>query len=147
MRLAPFGRVDISLNELNDLAAAVAAGRWVQEAAFEGVFHGGAEKSKRQTRRICAWRSAQKPTAIMWWMPRMTPSLAASTRKMNLSLDGSNEVFEIGLHWKNDAMHLYVFGDGEPTTAPPVQKRCRESRDTSSRLTPDCIPTLAMRAR
>ena len=51
--------LEISLNELNDLAAQLAALDEVQEIAFEGiVFHSGAEKSKRQRRRHHAAGSA-----------------------------------------------------------------------------------------
>ena len=83
--------LDISLNELNDLAAQLAALDEVQGIAFEGMFSIEVQRKVTATAassrcRTCGiWRSAQKQTAIMWWMPRMTPSLAGFTQKTILS--------------------------------------------------------------
>ncbi len=87
--------LDISLNELNDLAALLSVLDEVQEVAFEGLFSIEVQRKVNANGGVITlqdlriWRSAQKQTAIMWWMPRMTPSLAASTRKMTFpELDG-----------------------------------------------------------
>lgn len=83
--------LDISLNELNDLAAQLAALDEVQGIAFEGLFSMEVQKKVNANGGVITLQDLRdlavsaKPTAIMWWMPRMTPSLAASMRKTDSS--------------------------------------------------------------
>lgn len=83
--------LDISLNELNDLAAQLAALDEVQGIAFEGMFSIAAQRKANANGGVITLQDLRdlavsaKPTPIMWWMPRMTLSLAASMRKTILS--------------------------------------------------------------
>ena len=78
--LAPYlDGLDISLNELNDLAALLSALDEVQEAAFEGLFSMDVQK------KINANGGVQKPTVIMWWMPQTMLPSAGFTQKTSLS--------------------------------------------------------------
>ena len=75
--------LDISLNELNDLAAQLAALDEVQEIAFEGMF--SIEVQRKVNANGGIWRSAQKPTVTMWWMPQTMLPSAGFTQKTILS--------------------------------------------------------------
>ena len=83
--------LDISLNELNDLAALLSALDEVQEAAFEGLFSMEVQRKVNANGGVITLQDLRdlavsaKQTAIMWWRPRMTHSLAASTQKTSLS--------------------------------------------------------------
>ena len=83
--------LDISLNELNDLAALLSALDEVQGIAFEGLFSMEVQRKVTPTAassrcRICGiWRSAQKPTVTMWWMPQTMLPSAGFTQKTILS--------------------------------------------------------------
>lgn len=83
--------LDISLNELNDLAAQLAALDEVQGIAFEGMFSIAVQRKVTANGGIITLQDLRdlavsaKPTAIRWWMPRMTPSLAGFTQKTILS--------------------------------------------------------------
>ena len=83
--------LDISLNELNDLAAQLAALDEVQEIAFEGMFSIEVQRKVNANGGVITLQDLRdlavsaKPTVTMWWMPRMTPSLAASMQKTSSS--------------------------------------------------------------
>lgn len=83
--------LDISLNELNDLAALLSVLDEVQEVAFEGLFSIEVQRKVNANGGVITLQDLRdlavsaKQTAIMLWRPRMTPSLAASTRKTTLS--------------------------------------------------------------
>ena len=83
--------LDISLNELNDLAALLSALDEVQEVAFEGLFSIEVQRKVNANGGVITlqdlgiWRSTQKPTVTMWWMPQTMHNLAASMRKTDSS--------------------------------------------------------------
>ena len=83
--------LEISLNELNDLAAQLAALDEVQEVAFDGFLRMEVQNKVDTNGGVITLQDLRdlavsaKPTVTMWWMPRMTPSLAASMRKTDSS--------------------------------------------------------------
>ena len=83
--------LDISLNELNDLAAQLAALDEVQEVAFDGFLRMEVQNKVDTNGGVITMQDIRdlavsaKPTVTMWWMPQMTHSLAASTRKTSSS--------------------------------------------------------------
>ena len=81
--------LDISLNELNDLAAQLAALDEVQGIAFEGMFSIEVQRKVNANGGVITlrgiWWSAQKPTVTMWWMPQTMLPSAGFTQKTILS--------------------------------------------------------------
>lgn len=143
--------LDISLNELNDLAALLSALDEVQEVAFEGLFSIEVQRKVNANGGVITLQDL-RDLAVSAKTDCYHVVDAADDAQLGRfyaenefipELDGvSNEVFEmldfagIGRMMRCSengvfVNSLYVLRDGELTTAPPVQRRCRESRDTS----------------
>ena len=134
--------LDISLNELNDLAAQLAALDEVQEAAFEGLFSMEVQKKVNTNGGVITLQDL-RDLAVSARTDCYHVVDAADDAQLGRfyaenefipELDGvSNEVFEmldfagIGRMMRCSengvfVNSLYVLRDGELTTAPPVQK-------------------------
>ena len=88
--LAPhLAGLDISLNELNDLAERLAKLDEVQGIAYRGLLEMAVQEKMESNGGIITscgiWRSAPVGIAVMWWMLPTTHSLGASMRKTTLS--------------------------------------------------------------
>ena len=141
--LAPYlDGLDISLNELNDLAALLSALDEVQEAAFEGLFSIDVQKKVNANGGVITLQDL-RDLAVSAKTDCYHVVEAADDAQLGRfyaendfvpELDGvSNEVFEmldfagIGrmMRCSENGVFvdsLYVLRDGELTTAPPVQK-------------------------
>ena len=141
--LAPYlDGLDISLNELNDLAALLSALDEVQEAAFEGLFSIDVQKKVNANGGVITLQDL-RDLAVSAKTDCYHVVDAADDAQLGRfyaenefipELDGvSNEVFEmldfagIGrmIRCSENGVFvnsLYVLRDGELTTAPPVQK-------------------------
>ena len=147
--------LDISLNELNDLAAQLAALDEVQEAAFEGLFSMEVQKKVNTNGGIITLQDL-RDLAVSAKTDCYHVVEAADDAQLGRfyaenefipELDGiSNEVFEmldfagIGrmMRCSENGVFvgsLYVLRDGELTTAPPVQKALPEKPGYLFRLT------------
>lgn len=147
--------LDISLNELNDLAAQLAALDEVQEAAFEGLFSMEVQKKVNTNSGIITLQDL-RDLAVSAKTDCYHVVDAADDAQLGRfyaenefipELDGvSNEVFEmldftgIGRMMRCSengvfVNSLYVLRDGELTTAPPVQKTLPEKPGYLFRLT------------
>ena len=147
--------LDISLNELNDLAAQLAALDEVQEAAFEGLFSMEVQKKVNTNGGIITLQDL-RDLAVSAKTDCYHVVDAADDAQLGRfyaenefipELDGvSNEVFEmldftgIGRMMRCSengvfVNSLYVLRDGELTTAPPVQKTLPEKPGYLFRLT------------
>ena len=79
--------LDISLNELNDLAAQLAALDEVQGIAFEGMFSIAVQRKVTANGGIITLQDLRdlavsaKPTVTMWWMPQTMLPSAGFTQK------------------------------------------------------------------
>ena len=152
--------LDISLNELNDLAAQLAALDEVQEAAFEGLFSMEVQKKVNANGGVITLQDL-RDLAISAKTDCYHVVEAADDAQLGRfyaendfvpELDGvSNEVFEMldfaGIgrmmrHSENGVFvgNLYVLRDGELTTAPPVQKTLPEKPGYLFRLTLGLCP-------
>ena len=147
--------LDISLNELNDLAAQLAALDEVQEAAFEGLFSMEVQKKVNTNGGIITLQDL-RDLAVSAKTDCYHVVDAADDAQLGRfyaenefipELDGvSNEVFEmldftgIGrmMRCSENGVFVnsrYVLRDGELTTAPPVQKTLPEKPGYLFRLT------------
>lgn len=147
--------LDISLNELNDLAAQLAALDEVQGIAFEGMFSIGVQKKVNANGGIITLQDL-RDLAVSAKTDCYHVVDAADDAQLGRfyaenefvpELDGiSNEVFEmldfagIGrmMRCSENGVFvgsLYVLRDGELTTAPPVQKTLPEKPGYLFRLT------------
>lgn len=152
--------LDISLNELNDLAAQLAALDEVQEAAFEGLFSMEVQRKVNANGGVITLQDL-RDLAISAKTDCYHVVEAADDAQLGRfyaendfvpELDGvSNEVFEMldfaGIgrmmrHSENGVFvgNLYVLRDGELTTAPPVQKTLPEKPGYLFRLTLGLCP-------
>ena len=154
--LAPhLEELDISLNELNDLAALLAALDEVQEAAFEGLFSMDVQKKVNANGGVITLQDL-RDLAISAKTDCYHVVDAADDAQLGRfyaendfipELDGvSDAVFKMldfaGIgrmmrHGENGVFvgNLYVLQDGELTTAPPVQKTLPEKPGYLFRLT------------
>ena len=154
--LAPhLEELDISLNELNDLAARLATLDEVQGIAFEGLFSMEVQKKVNTNGGIITMQD-MRDLAVSAKTDCYHVVDAADDAQLGRfyaenefipELDGvSNEVFEMldfaGIgrmmrHGENGVFvgSLYVLQDGELTTAPPVQKTLPEKPGYLFRLT------------
>ena len=159
--LAPhLEELDISLNELNDLAALLSALDEVQEAAFEGLFSMDVQKKVNANGGVITLQDL-RDLAISAKTDCYHVVDAADDAQLGRfyaenefipELDGvSNEVFEmldfagIGrmMRCSENGVFvdsLYVLRDGELTTAPPVQKTLPEKPGYLFRLTLGLCP-------
>ena len=147
--------LDISLNELNDLAALLSALDEVQEAAFEGLFSMEVQKKVNTNGGIITMQD-MRDLAVSAKTDCYHVVEAADDARLGRfyaenefipELGGvSNEVFEmldfagIGRMMRQGENgifvgSLYVLRDGELTTAPPVQKTLPEKPGYLFRLT------------
>ena len=152
--------LDISLNELNDLAALLSALDEVQEAAFEGLFSMEVQKKVNTNGGIITMQD-MRDLAVSAKTDCYHVVDAADDAQLGRfyaenefipELDGvSNEVFEmldfagIGRMMRCSengvfVNSLYVLRDGELTTAPPVQKTLPEKPGYLFRLTLGLCP-------
>ena len=159
--LAPhLEELDISLNELNDLAALLSALDEVQEAAFEGLFSMDVQKKVNSNGGVITLQDL-RDLAVSAKTDCYHVGDAADDAQLGRfyaenefipELDGvSNEVFEmldfagIGrmMRCSENGVFvdsLYVLRDGELTTAPPVQKTLPEKPGYLFRLTLGLCP-------
>ena len=159
--LAPhLEELDISLNELNDLAALLSALDEVQEAAFEGLFSMDVQKKVNSNGGVITLQDL-RDLAVSAKTDCYHVVDAADDAQLGRfyaenefipELDGvSNEVFEmldfagIGrmMRCSENGVFvdsLYVLRDGELTTAPPVQKTLPEKPGYLFRLTLGLCP-------
>ena len=159
--LAPYlDGLDISLNELNDLAALLSVLDEVQEAAFEGLFSMDVQKKVNANGGIITLQDL-RDLAVSAKTDCYHVVEAADDAQLGRfyaendfvpELDGvSNEVFEmldfagIGrmMRCSENGVFvdsLYVLRDGELTTAPPVQKTLPEKPGYLFRLTLGLCP-------
>ena len=147
--------LDISLNELNDLAALLSALDEVQEVAFEGLFSIEVQRKVNANGGVITLQDL-RDLAVSAKTDCYHVVEAADDAQLGRfyaenefipELDGiSNEVFEMldfaGIgrmmrHSENGVFvnSLYVLQDGELTTAPPVQKALPEKPGYLFRLT------------
>ena len=147
--------LDISLNELNDLAALLSTLDEVQEAAFEGLFSMEVQKKVNTNGGVITLQDL-RDLAVSAKIDCYHVVDAADDAQLGRfyaenefipELDGvSNEVFEmldfagIGRMMRCSengvfVNSLYVLRDGELTTAPPVQKTLPEKPGYLFRLT------------
>ena len=147
--------LDISLNELNDLAALLSALDEVQEAAFEGLFSMEVQRKVNANGGVITLQDL-RDLAVSAKTDCYHVVDAADDAQLGRfyaenefipELDGvSNEVFEmldfagIGRMMRCSengvfVNSLYVLRDGELTTAPPVQKTLPEKPGYLFRLT------------
>ena len=152
--------LDISLNELNDLAALLSALDEVQEAAFEGLFSMEVQKKVNTNGGIITMQD-MRDLAVSAKTDCYHVVEAADDARLGRfyaenefipELGGvSNEVFEmldfagIGrmMRCSENGVFvgsLYVLRDGELTTAPPVQKTLPEKPGYLFRLTLGLCP-------
>lgn len=152
--------LDISLNELNDLAALLSALDEVQEAAFEGLFSMEVQRKVNTNGGIITMQD-MRDLAVSAKTDCYHAVDAADDAQLGRfyaendfvpELDGvSNEVFEmldfagIGrmMQCSENGVFvgsLYVLRDGELTTAPPVQKTLPEKPRYLFRLTLGLCP-------
>ena len=152
--------LDISLNELNDLAAQLAALDEVQEAAFEGLFSMEVQRKVNANGGVITLQDL-RDLAVSAKTDCYHVVEAADDAQLGRfyaendfvpELDGvSNEVFEmldfagIGrmMRCSENGVFvdsLYVLRDGELTTAPPVQKTLPEKPGYLFRLTLGLCP-------
>ena len=152
--------LDISLNELNDLAALLSALDEVQEAAFEGLFSMEVQRKVNANGGVITLQDL-RDLAVSAKTDCYHVVEAADDAQLGRfyaendfvpELDGvSNEVFEMldfaGIgrmmrHSENGVFvgNLYVLRDGELTTAPPVQKTLPEKPGYLFRLTLGLCP-------
>ena len=152
--------LDISLNELNDLAALLSTLDEVQEAAFEGLFSMEVQKKVNTNGGIITMQD-MRDLAVSAKTDCYHVVDAADDAQLGRfyaenefipELDGiSNEVFEmldfagIGrmMRCSENGVFvgsLYVLRDGELTTAPPVQKTLPEKPGYLFRLTLGLCP-------
>ena len=147
--------LDISLNELNDLAAQLAALDEVQEIAFEGMFSIAVQRKVNANGGIITLRDLRDLAVSAKTDCYHVVDAADDTQLGRFyaenefvpELDGiSDEVFEmldfagIGrmMRCSENGVFvgsLYVLQDGELTTAPPVQKTLPEKPGYLFRLT------------
>ena len=147
--------LDISLNELNDLAAQLAALDEVQGIAFEGMFSIAVQRKVNANGGIITLRDLRDLAVSAKTDCYHVVDAADDTQLGRFyaenefvpELDGiSDEVFEMldfaGIgrmmrHSENGVFvgSLYVLQDGELTTAPPVQKTLPEKPGYLFRLT------------
>ena len=159
--LAPhLEELDISLNELNDLAAQLAALDEVQEAAFEGLFSMEVQRKVNANGGVITLQDL-RDLAVSAKTDCYHVVEAADDAQLGRfyaenefipELDGvSNEVFEmldfagIGrmMRCSENGVFvgsLYVLRDGELTTAPPIQKTLPEKPGYLFRLTLGLCP-------
>ena len=159
--LAPYlDALEISLNELNDLAALLSVLDEVQEAAFEGLFSMDVQKKVNANGGIITLQDL-RDLAVSAKTDCYHVVEAADDAQLGRfyaanefipELDGvSNEVFEmldfagIGRMMRCSengvfVNSLYVLRDGELTTAPPVQKTLPEKPGYLFRLTLGLCP-------
>ena len=159
--LAPYlDGLEISLNELNDLAALLSVLNEVQEAAFEGLFSMDVQKKVNANGGIITLQDLRN-LAVSTKTDCYHVVEAADDAQLGRfyaanefipELDGvSNEVFEmldfagIGRMMRCSengvfVNSLYVLRDGELTTAPPVQKTLPEKPGYLFRLTLGLCP-------
>ena len=159
--LAPYlDGLEISLNELNDLAALLSVLDEVQEAAFEGLFSMDVQKKVNANGGIITLQDLRN-LAVSTKTDCYHVVEAADDAQLGRfyaanefipELDGvSNEVFEmldfagIGRMMRCSengvfVNSLYVLRDGELTTAPPVQKTLPEKPGYLFRLTLGLCP-------
>ncbi len=152
--------LDISLNELNDLAALLSALDEVQEAAFEGLFSMEVQRKVNTNGGVITLQDL-RDLAVSAKTDCYHVVEAADDAQLGRfyaendfvpELDGvSNEVFEmldfagIGrmMRCSENGVFvdsLYVLRDGELTTAPPVQKTLPEKPGYLFRLTLGLCP-------
>lgn len=152
--------LDISLNELNDLAALLSALDEVQEAAFEGLFSIEVQRKVNANGGVITLQDL-RDLAVSAKTDCYHVVEAADDAQLGRfyaenefipELDGvSNEVFEmldftgIGrmMRCSENGVFvgsLYVLRDGELTTAPPVQKTLPEKPGYLFRLTLGLCP-------
>ena len=152
--------LDISLNELNDLAALLSALDEVQEAAFEGLFSMEVQKKVNANGGVITLQDL-RDLAVSAKTDCYHVVEAADDAQLGRfyaendfvpELEGiSNEVFEmldfagIGRMMRCSengvfVNSLYVLRDGELTTAPPVQKTLPEKPGYLFRLTLGLCP-------
>ena len=152
--------LDISLNELNDLAALLSALDEVQEAAFEGLFSMEVQRKVNANGGVITLQDL-RDLAVSAKTDCYHVVDAADDAQLGRfyaenefipELDGvSNEVFEmldfagIGRMMRCSengvfVNSLYVLRDGELTTAPPVQKALPEKPGYLFRLTLGLCP-------
>ena len=152
--------LDISLNELNDLAALLSALDEVQEAAFEGLFSMEVQRKVNANGGVITLQDL-RDLAVSAKTDCYDVVEAADDAQLGRfyaendfvpELDGvSNEVFEmldfagIGrmMRCSENGVFvdsLYVLRDGELTTAPPVQKTLPEKPGYLFRLTLGLCP-------
>ena len=152
--------LDISLNELNDLAAQLAALDEVQEAAFEGLFSMEVQRKVNANGGVITLQDL-RDLAVSAKTDCYHVVEAADDAQLGRfyaenefipELDGvSNEVFEmldftgIGrmMRCSENGVFvgsLYVLRDGELTTAPPIQKTLPEKPGYLFRLTLGLCP-------
>ena len=152
--------LDISLNELNDLAALLSALDEVQEAAFEGLFSMEVQRKVNTNGGIITMQD-MRDLAVSAKTDCYHVVEAADDAQLGRfyaenefipELDGvSNEVFEmldfagIGRMMRCSengvfVNSLYVLRDGELTTVPPVQKTLPEKPGYLFRLTLGLCP-------
>ena len=152
--------LDISLNELNDLAALLSALDEVQEAAFEGLFSMEVQRKVNANGGVITLQDL-RDLAVSAKTDCYHVVEAADDAQLGRfyaendfvpELDGvSNEVFEmldfagIGRMMRCSengvfVNSLYVLRDGELTTAPPVQKTLPEKPGYLFRLTLGLCP-------
>ena len=152
--------LDISLNELNDLAALLSALDEVQEAAFEGLFSMEVQRKVNANGGVITLQNL-RDLAVSAKTDCYHVVEAADDAQLGRfyaenefipELDGvSNEVFEmldfvgIGrmMRCSENGVFvgsLYVLRDGELTTAPPVQKTLPEKPGYLFRLTLGLCP-------
>ena len=159
--LAPYLEgLDISLNELNDLAALLSPLDEVQEAAFEGLFSMEVQRKVNANGGVITLQDL-RDLAVSAKTDCYHVVEAADDAQLGRfyaenefipELDGvSNEVFEmldfagIGRMMRCSengvfVNSLYVLRDGELTTAPPVQKTLPEKPGYLFRLTLSLCP-------
>ena len=152
--------LDISLNELNDLAALLSALDEVQEAAFEGLFSMEVQRKVNANGGVITLQDL-RDLAVSAKTDCYHVVEAADDAQLGRfyaenefipELDGvSNEVFEmldfagIGrmMRCSENGVFvgsLYVLRDGELTTAPPIQKTLPEKPGYLFRLTLGLCP-------
>ena len=152
--------LDISLNELNDLAALLSALDEVQEAAFEGLFSMEVQRKVNANGGVITLQNL-RDLAVSAKTDCYHVVDAADDAQLGRfyaenefipELDGvSNEVFEmldftgIGrmMRCSENGVFvgsLYVLRDGELTTAPPIQKTLPEKPGYLFRLTLGLCP-------
>ena len=152
--------LDISLNELNDLAALLSALDEVQEAAFEGLFSIEVQRKVNANGGVITLQDL-RDLAVSAKTDCYHVVEAADDAQLGRfyaenefipELDGvSNEVFEMLDFTGTGRMmrcsengvfvgSLYVLRDGELTTAPPIQKTLPEKPGYLFRLTLGLCP-------